>query len=55
MPLAGICAGQRVTSVPTATLNSTGVYSYREIAKFFGLHLATVGRIIRKQMLQGEN
>jgi DNA-directed RNA polymerase specialized sigma24 family protein len=34
---------------------STGVYSYREIAEHFGLHLATVGRIIRNKMLQGEN
>lgn len=34
---------------------STGAYSYREIAEHFGLHLATVGRIIRKRMLQCEN
>ena len=34
---------------------STGVYSYREIGEYFGLHLATVGRIIRHHMLQGEN
>ncbi|MEK6749131.1 MAG: transposase [Pseudomonadota bacterium] len=33
----------------------TGRYSYREIADYLGLHLATVGRIIRAQMLQGEN
>jgi REP element-mobilizing transposase RayT len=26
---------------------ATGAYSYREIADFFGLHLATVGRIVR--------
>ncbi len=30
---------------------ATGAYSYREIAEFFGVHLATVGRIVRKQML----
>ena len=30
---------------------ATGAYSYREIAKHFGLHLATVGRIIRSRML----
>jgi len=28
----------------------TGAYSYREIAEYFGLHLATVGRIIRERM-----
>ncbi|MDH4275546.1 MAG: helix-turn-helix domain-containing protein [Gammaproteobacteria bacterium] len=33
----------------------TGGYSYREIAEHLGLHLATVGRIIRWRMLQGEN
>ncbi len=30
---------------------ATGAYSYREIAEYYGLHLATVGRIIREQML----
>ena len=29
----------------------TGAYSYREIAEHLGLHLATVGRIIRARML----
>lgn len=29
---------------------STGAYSYREIAEYYGLHLATVGRIIRGRM-----
>lgn len=33
----------------------TGGFSYREIAEHFGLHLATVGRIVRKRMLQCEN
>ena len=33
---------------------STGAYSYREIAEHFGLHLATVGRIIHS-MLQYAN
>ncbi|MGM0594575.1 MAG: REP-associated tyrosine transposase [Pseudomonadota bacterium] len=27
---------------------STGGYSYREIAAFFGIHLATVGRVVRR-------
>jgi REP element-mobilizing transposase RayT len=30
---------------------STGAYSYREIGKHFGVHLATVGRIVRNAML----
>jgi len=34
---------------------ATGAYSYREIAEYFGIHLATVGRVVRKQMLQCEN
>jgi putative transposase len=33
---------------------ATGAYSYREIATHFGVHLATVGRIVRKAMLQSE-
>lgn len=28
----------------------TGGYSYREIAQYFGLHLATVGRLVRERM-----
>ena len=34
---------------------ATGGYSYREIAEYYGLHLATVGRVIRGRMLQCEN
>ncbi|MEA3411469.1 MAG: helix-turn-helix domain-containing protein [Pseudomonadota bacterium] len=30
---------------------ATGAYSYREIADQCGLHPATVGRVIRSQML----
>jgi len=33
---------------------STGIYSYREIAEQLGIHLATVGRIVRSRMLQCE-
>lgn len=33
---------------------ATGAYSYREIAAHFGIHLATVGRLVRRAMLQGE-
>ncbi|MEA3275746.1 MAG: helix-turn-helix domain-containing protein [Pseudomonadota bacterium] len=34
---------------------ATGAYSYREIAAHFGVHLATVGRIVRGAMQQCEN
>jgi len=34
---------------------ATGAFSYREIGEFFGVHLATVGCIIRQAMLQDEN
>jgi REP element-mobilizing transposase RayT len=33
-----------------ATAYATGAYTYREIAEYFGVHLATVGRIVRGQM-----
>ena len=33
-----------------AVAYSTGVYSYREIGQHFGLHIATVGRIVREQI-----
>ncbi len=34
---------------------STGIYSYREIAEYYGLHLSTVSRIMRQQLQQREN
>jgi REP element-mobilizing transposase RayT len=34
---------------------ATGAYSYREIADYFKIHLATVGRIVRNSMQQSEN
>lgn len=34
---------------------ATGAYSYRQIAEHFGIHLATVGRIVRGVMLRCEN
>jgi len=37
-----------------AAAYATGAYSYREIAEHFRLHLATVGRIVRRRMLQSE-
>jgi transposase len=32
-----------------------GAYTYREIAEYFGVHLATVGRLVRRGKQQGEN
>jgi len=29
---------------------ATGAYSYRQIAEHFGLHLVTVGRIVRASL-----
>lgn len=34
---------------------ATGAYSYREIADYFGIHLATVGRVVRSSLLRREN
>ena len=34
--------------------HATGVYSYREIGEYFGLHPASVGRIVRARMLRCE-
>ena len=34
---------------------ATGTFSYREIGEYFGLHLATIGRIIRRHRPQREN
>ncbi|MEA3277848.1 MAG: helix-turn-helix domain-containing protein [Pseudomonadota bacterium] len=34
---------------------ATGAYSYREIAAHFGVHLATVERVVRGAMQQCEN
>jgi len=38
-----------------ATAYATGAYTYREIAAYFGVHLATVGRIVRAEVQQWEN
>lgn len=34
---------------------ATGAYTYREIAAHFGVHLATVGRLVRRRMQRREN
>jgi len=52
--LPAIAAKHRDRDKAIASAYATGAYSYREIAKHFDLHLATVGRIIRGQMQQCE-
>lgn len=51
--IAGQHGEQRDVTIMAAY--ATGAYTYRQIAEYFGLHLATVGRVIRQQMLRGEN
>ena len=38
-----------------AAAYATGAYTYREIAEYFGVHSATVGRIVRAEMQRCEN
>ena len=53
--IATIAARHRNRNDAIVAAYNTGEYSYREIAEHYGLHLATVGRIIRARMLQCEN
>ena len=53
--IATIAARHRNRDDAIVAAYNTGEYSYREIAEHYGLHLATVGRIIRARMLQCEN
>jgi putative transposase len=52
--LAAIAArhGERNTAILAAY--ATGAYSYREIAEHFGIHLGTVGRVVRDAMRSSE-
>ncbi len=53
--IADIAAGHRGRNAAIVAAYATGAYSYREIAKHFGVHLATVGRIVRTAMQRDEN
>ncbi len=53
--LAEIANHQEGRNAAIVAAYATGAYRYREIAAYFGVHLATVGRIVRKAMLQCEN
>ena len=44
---------QRHAAIVTAY--ATSAYSYREIAAYHDVHLATVGRIVRRAMQQSKN
>ncbi len=48
--LAKIATKHRNRNNAIAAAYATGAYSYREIAEYYGLHLATVGRVIRGKM-----
>jgi transposase len=52
--LAALQAKYRHRNDAIVAAYATGAYSYSEIAAHFALHLATVGRIMRTWMLQGE-
>jgi len=52
---AAIAAKYRKRDEAIVAAYTSRAYSYREIAEHFGLHLATIGRIVRAGMLQGEN
>ena len=54
-PLAQIAqdSGERNAAIVAAY--ATGAYTYREIAEYFGVHLATVGRLVRTGVQQCEN
>jgi REP element-mobilizing transposase RayT len=53
--LAGIVARHPERDAAILAAYATGAYGYREIAEHFGLHLATVRRIVRRDLQQCEN
>lgn len=54
LPLDVIASGHGNRNAAIMVVYATGAYSYREIAIHFGIHLATVGRIVRKGMYRCE-
>jgi REP element-mobilizing transposase RayT len=54
-PLEEIAAQYGDRNAAIAAAYATGAYSYREIAAHFGIHLATVGRVVRRAMLKCKN
>lgn len=47
--LVDIAAAHTTRDDAIAAAYDTGAYSYREIASFYGLHLSTIGRIVRSR------
>jgi len=50
--IADIAASHEERNAAIVAAYATGAYSYREIAAYFNIHLATVGRVVRVAMLQ---
>jgi REP element-mobilizing transposase RayT len=55
LSLAKIAARHKDRNRAIVAAYASGAYSYREIAAYFNIHLATVGRVVRSSMLQCEN
>ena len=53
--LAEIAAHHGERNAAIVAAYATGAYSYRQIAEYFGIHFATVGRIVRGAILRREN
>jgi hypothetical protein len=53
--LGTITAKYRTRDEAIVAAYASGAYCYREIAEHFGVHLATVGRIVRASVLRGDN
>ena len=51
-PLAVIAAAHQDRNAAIVAAHATGAYSYRAIAEHFGIHPATVGRVVRQAMQQ---
>jgi len=53
--LVQIAQGSTGRNAAIVAAYATGAYTYREIAEHFGVHLATVGRIVRRAMQRCEH
>jgi REP element-mobilizing transposase RayT len=49
-PLPAIAARYEDRDEAVVAAYASGAYSYRQLAEFFGLHLSTIGRIVRRQV-----
>ncbi len=53
--LAQIAQRSQVRNAAIVAAYATGAYTYRQIANYFGIHLATVGCVVRGGMQGCEN